>query len=104
MYIKLTEEQKAEKRRQYKKDYYERNKHKQLIYNMRYRHKKFPPNYIKDLELLQNRKAQLIEIFEAQMDILDKNIQTLQSYDPKPEKPKSKKFAVKSEKVVVDFR
>ena len=75
MYIKLTEEQKAEKRRQYKKDYYERNKHKQLIYNMRYQHKKFPPNYIKDLELLRNRKAQLIEIFEAQMDILDKNIQ-----------------------------
>ena len=32
MMIKLTEEEKAEKRRQYKKDYYERNKHKQLIY------------------------------------------------------------------------
>ena len=78
--------------------------HKQMIYNMRYRHKTNPPRYLQDLELLEKRRKQVVEIFNAQLDILDKHINILKSYDPKPEKSESKKFAIKSQKTTLDFR
>ena len=98
-----TPEQRAEARREYKRNYYQKNKNKQLIYNMRYRHKKNPPEYIKSIETLNQKKQDLYQIFIEEIDYINLQLKTLHDWDPLKDDIKNG-IKVNNKTVFIDFR
>ena len=91
--------------KEYKKKYYHENKHKQQIYNMRYRHRVNPPKYINDLNQLKERKNHIRRLFSEENAILDREIERLNSWNPLEAdslKPQKIKIVSKNMKIVFE--
>ena len=100
-----TEEERQIAKKEYKKKYYQENKHKQLIYNMRYRHRVNPPKYINDLNQLIERKNHIRRLFSEENAILDREIERLNSWNPLEAdslKPQKIKIVSKNMKIVFE--
>ena len=83
-----TDAERADARRAQRRAYYQRNKHKQLLMNMRWRHRTNPPKYITELELVKKELARLQHVYEQKRAILEGHVTRLESWNPlHPTKP-----------------
>ena len=80
------DDERREARRAQRRKWYTNNKEKQLLANMRFRHRTNPPQYIQDTERLREEIATRRAAFEAREKLLLERLSVLESWDPKPSK------------------
>ena len=65
-----------------KKKYYEKNKDKQLTWNMRYRHRVNPPKYVQEAEEIR-QKIKVLELsHKRRLSVLQEHLERLESWVP----------------------
>ena len=74
--------ERQEARRLHRKRYYERNKHKVLLANMRWRHKTNPPQYIQETSRLKEELARLTHVYEQKKLLLEAHLARLEEWNP----------------------
>ena len=71
-----------EARRQQRERYYEKNKHKVLLANMRWRHKTSPPLYIEETTRVKEELARLSHVYEQKKLLLEGHLARLEEWNP----------------------
>ena len=77
-----TDAERHEARRLQRKAYYERNKDKALLANMKWRHKAHPPQYILETESLKEELARLTRVYERKKSLLESHLARLEEWNP----------------------
>ena len=65
-----------------KKKYYEKNKQRQLMWNLRYRHRVNPPKYVQEAEEIRQKIASLEESHTRRLAMLKEHLDRLESWVP----------------------
>ena len=75
---------------------------------MRWRHKNCPPEYIKSLEGLREKRKELVEIYTEYLNYIDNEITRYESWNPlkndAPKKKSTKTVVVKTEPTTIQFQ
>ena len=71
-----------EARRQQRERYYEKNKHKVLLANMRWRHKTSPPSCIEETTRVKEEIARLSHVYEQKKLLLEGHLARLEEWNP----------------------
>ena len=80
--IYSTDEERAAARRASRRKYYEKNKDKQLVWNLRYRHRVNPPAYVQEAEQIRQQMQALQESYARRREMLQEHLKRLESWVP----------------------
>jgi hypothetical protein len=85
------DDERHEARRAHRRKWYNANKQKQLLANMRFRHRTNPPKYLLETDTLRTEIATRRKAFEAREALLLERLCVMEGWDPKKEKEKALK-------------
>ena len=76
------DQERLEARRAQRRKYYAANRDRQLVWNMRYRHKTNPPLYIQETQRLKEEIERRRKAFETREKVLLERLAVLEGWDP----------------------